>query len=181
MSNTYTLTHIQIRTHTLKLVLYDNPHIPCYHPSTIEPRLKQNSKWFSFLNDVSSSVVGRHWPISRLGGAPKGHPDVMAPHHCQALPHTAVRVLKPKHPGGSSRGSADSADYSCITVVHQPDFSTCWFPQQDIVAAIELPCRFLDPEPSSYPCSWANHAPHHSHLSEHLCLNISPWFTRSPF
>lgn len=119
--------------------------------------------------------------ISRIGRAPKGHPDVMAPHHCQALPHTAVRVLKPKHPGGSSRGSADSADYSCITVVHQPDFSTCWFPQQDIVAAIELPCRFLDPEPSSYPCSWANHAPHHSHLSEHLCLNISPWFTRSPF
>lgn len=62
---------------------------------------------FSILNYVSSSTVGRRWPISRLGGAPERHPDVVAPHHCQALPHTAVWVLQPRHPGGSSWGSAE--------------------------------------------------------------------------
>ncbi len=80
---------------------------PCWHPTTVKPRLTQNSKCFSILNYVSSSAVGRRRPISRLGRAPERHPDVMAPHHRQALPHTAVWVLQPRHPGGSSWGSAE--------------------------------------------------------------------------
>lgn len=80
---------------------------PCWHPTTIKPHLTQNSKCFSILNYVSSSAVGRRRPISRLSGAPERHPDVMAPHHRQALPHTAVWVLQPRHPGGSSWGSAE--------------------------------------------------------------------------
>lgn len=80
---------------------------PRWHCTIVKPRLTQNSKRFSFLTDVSSSTVGRRWPISRLGRAPKRHPDVVAPHHCQALPHTAFWVLQPRHPGGSSWGSAE--------------------------------------------------------------------------
>lgn len=71
------------------------------------PPFTQNSKFFSILNYVSSSAVGWRRPISRLGGAPERHPDVMAPHHRQALPNTAVWVLQPRHPGGSSWGSAE--------------------------------------------------------------------------
>lgn len=76
------------------------------HPGT-EPRLRLNSKCFSLLKRVSSSAVGWRGPLSRLGGASKRHPDVMAPHHCQALPHTVVWVLQPRHPGGSSWSSAE--------------------------------------------------------------------------
>lgn len=45
---------------------------------------------FYLLNYVSSFAVGWRRPFSRLGGAPERHPDVMAPYHRQALPHTAV-------------------------------------------------------------------------------------------
>lgn len=58
--------------------------------TTVKPRYAQNSKSFSILNYVSSSSVGWGRPISRLGGASERHPDVVAPHHRQALPHTAV-------------------------------------------------------------------------------------------
>lgn len=103
---------------------------PCWHPTTVKPRLTQNSKCFSILNYVSSSAVGRRRPISRLGGAPERHPDVVAPHHCQALPHTAVWVLQPRHPGGSSWGSAEPS---------------CW----------QLEGR--DSAPCSYPCDTEGH------------------------
>lgn len=52
--------------------------------------LAENPTCSPVLNDVSLSTVGWHWPLSRFGGAPQRHPDVVAPHHCQALPHTAV-------------------------------------------------------------------------------------------
>lgn len=54
---------------------------PCWHSTAVKPHLTQNSECFSFLNYVSSSAVGWRRPISRLGGAPERHPDVMAPHH----------------------------------------------------------------------------------------------------
>lgn len=80
---------------------------PCWHSTPVKARLTQNSECFSILNYVLSSAVGWRRPISRLGGAPERHPDVMAPYHRQALPHTAVWVLQPRHPGGSSWGPAE--------------------------------------------------------------------------
>lgn len=89
---------------SLSLFLPEGTMLP---PTTVKPRYAENSKYFSILSYVSSSSVGWGRPISRLGGAPERHPDVMAPHHRQALPHTAVWVLQPRHPGGSSWGSAE--------------------------------------------------------------------------
>lgn len=80
---------------------------PYWHPIAVKPLLTLNSKCFSILNCVSSSAVGWRRPISRLGGAPERHPDVMAPHHRQALPHSAVWMLQPRHPGGSSWSTAE--------------------------------------------------------------------------
>jgi len=99
---------------------------PCFSSEGILLPLKlcitQNLKSVAIMNYVSSSAVGWCGPISRLGRAPKRHPDVMAPHYCQALPHTAVWVFQPRHPGGSSWGSTEPSRWqlegkSCAIVV----------------------------------------------------------------
>lgn len=46
-----------------------------------------------------SSTVGWSRTSTRLCGAAKGDPDAVAPIHSQTLPHTALRVLKPRHVG----------------------------------------------------------------------------------
>jgi len=78
------------------------------------------------------SAVGRRRPVSRIGRAPEGHPDVMAPHHRKALPHSAVGVLQPRHPGGSSWGSAEPCcwqlegeDDADTTVIYIPKGICC--------------------------------------------------------
>lgn len=73
----------------------------------LKQRLTQNSECSPDLKHAFSSTVGRRRPLSRLGWASERHPDVVAPHYRQALPHTAVWVLQPWHPRGSSWGSAE--------------------------------------------------------------------------
>ena len=53
------------------------------------------------------SAVGRRRPLPGLGRPAQGHPDALAPHHREALPHPAVRVLQPGHAGGGGGGAAE--------------------------------------------------------------------------
>ena len=106
-------------------------------PTTVKPRLTQNSNCFSISNYVSSSAVGRCRPISRLGGAPERHPDVMAPHHRQALPHPAVWVLQPRHPGGSSWGSAEPGCWQ-LEGKNSVLWLYCWDTKEHLHKCIEI-------------------------------------------
>lgn len=52
--------------------------------------------------------VGRRGPFSRLRRSSEGSADALAPIHSEAVPHAAVRMFQPGHPGGGSGGSTES-------------------------------------------------------------------------